>query len=175
MTVIRLWAVLGAGGVGKSTTVGHLAGDFGRGNNGLRRGRGGGLREILLRGGGYLTIHPRRQSLQEARKTPDESLRIIASESAQATRGGGNIHSAYFNALLALRTDRVGGRPAADAYLSHFVARGWLIESLALLSPTRRDERVYRRFGAPTCYVYDSTGLDIGQMVGQVRNHFGWA
>jgi hypothetical protein len=175
MTVIRLWAVLGGPGVGKSTTVGHLAGDFGRGNNGLRRGRGGGLRDILLRGGGYLTIHPRRQSLQEARKTPDDSVREIANLSARAVRQGGNIHSAHFNVLLALRTDRPGGMPAADDYLSHFVAQDWLIESLALLSPTKRDERVYKLFGAPTCYVYESTALDIGEMVGQVRNHFGWA
>jgi len=77
--------------------------------------------------------------------------------------------------LLALRTDRVRGLPTADEYLSHFVAKGWLIEALALLSPTSRDEHVYKLFGAPTCYVYDSTDLDIGQMVGQVRNHFGWA
>src|ERR1700683_1814595 len=62
MAIVRLWAVLGAGGVRKSTTVGHLAGDFGPGPTGLRRGRGGGLREVPLRGGGYLTIHPRKDS-----------------------------------------------------------------------------------------------------------------
>jgi hypothetical protein len=113
MTVIRLWAVLGAGGVGKSTTVGHLAGDFGKGQNGLRRGRGGGLREIRLRGGGYLTIHPRRQSLQEARKTAVDSVRLIVNQGA-GTQRTANIQSAYFNVLLALRTDRVGHLPPAD-------------------------------------------------------------
>lgn len=149
MTVIRLWAILGAGSVGKSTTVGHLSGDFGRGANGLRRGRGGGLREILLQGGGYLTIHPRRQSLQEARKTPEESVRVIENQSTPTQRNS-NIQSANFNVLLALRTDRVGGLPAAEDYLSHFVTQGWRIESLALPSPTGRDERLYRHFGAPT-------------------------
>ena len=175
MTIIRLWAVLGEGGVGKSTTIGHLAGDFGKGVNGLRRGRGGGLREILLRGGGYLTIHPKRISLQEAGKTPQQSVKEIVSESARVRRSV-KIQSGYFNVLLALRTDRFRGRPRADDYLSHFVAQHWQIESLALLSPDRHDERVYRRFGAPTCYVYDSnTELTILQMVGQARNHFGWA
>lgn len=174
MPIIRVWAVLGAGGVGKSTTVGHLAGNFGRGQNGLRRGRGGGLKEILLRGGGYLTIHPRRQSLQEAGKTLEKSLKIIKSESGRA-QPNANIHSAYFNVLLALRTDQVGELPTANVYLSYFVDHGWQIESLALLSPTRNDERTYRHFGVPTCYVYDSKEIDINDMVGQVRNHFGWS
>jgi hypothetical protein len=106
MAVIRLWAVLGGGSVGKSTTVGHLAGDFGRGATGLRRGRGGGLREIPLRGGGYLTIHPRRQSLQEAGVTPADSIKMITSQATRVDRGK-SVRSAYFNVLLALRTDQV--------------------------------------------------------------------
>jgi hypothetical protein len=172
MPIIRLWAVLGAGSVGKSTTVGHLAGDFGKGQNGLRRGRGGGFKETLLRGGGYLTVHPRRQSLQEANKTPEEAVRIVQNQIAHTPTG---IRSGYFNILLALRTDRFRGLPTADHYLSYFVARNWHIEALALLSPTTKDERVYRFFGAPTCYVYRSREISILDMVGQVRNHFGWA
>lgn len=124
MAIIRLWAILGADSVGKSTTVGHLAGDFGSSANGLRRGRGGGLREILLRGGGYLTIHPKRVSLQEAGKTPEQVVKEIARESARLQRNA-KIQSGYFNVLLAIRTNRFRGMPRADEYLSHFVAQGW--------------------------------------------------
>ena len=155
MAIVRLWAVLGAGGVGKSTTVGHLAGDFGPGPTGLRRGRGGGLREIPLRGGGYLTIHPRRQSLQEARKTPEKSVGIITSQAARIDHQKG-IRSAHFNVLLALRTDQTKNLPPAEDYLSHFLTRGWQIVSLALLSPNKRDKRTYPLFGAPICYINES-------------------
>jgi hypothetical protein len=155
--------------------VGHLAGDFGASANGLRRGRGGGPRDIPLRGGGYLNIYPRRQSLQEAGKTPQQAAKEIARESARVQRRV-NIRSGYFNVLLAIRTDRFHGLQRADDYLSYFVSQHWQIESLALLTPDRRDEDVYWRFGAPVCYVYDSnTAYSIVQLVGQVRNHFGWA
>jgi len=173
MATIRLWAVLGEGGVGKSTTVGHLAGDFGRGPNGLRRGRGGGLRQILLRGGGYLTIHPRRQSLQEAGKIPPQAVTEIGRESAK-TQKSVRIKSEYFNVLLALRTDSYRGMPRAFEYLSHFVNNGWQIESLVLLRQTDADENIYRRFGVPICYI-QSNELTILQMIGHARNHFGWA
>jgi hypothetical protein len=175
MAIIRLWAILGDGSVGKSTTIGHLAGDFGKSFNGLRRGRGGGLREILLRGGGYLTIHPRRVSLQEGGKSPKEAAKEIGRECARVERRA-NIQAAYFNVLLAIRTDRFEEMPKADEYLSYFVGQGWQIESLVLLSPNGRDTDLYRHFGVPTCYVYGSTtDFSILQMVGQVKNHFGWA
>jgi hypothetical protein len=175
MAIIRLWGVLGEGSVGKSTTIGHLAGDFGRSANGLRPGRGGGLKEIPLRGGGYLTIHPRRVSLQESGRSPGVAAKEIARESARVDRRT-NIQSAYFNALLAIRTDRFGEMPRAAEYLSYFAHHGWQIESLLLLSPNARDTDLYRHFGAPTCDVYGSTtDYSILQMVGRVKNHFGWA
>lgn len=171
---IRIWAILGAGSVGKSTTIGHLIGDFGKGKGGLRPGPGG-VREILLRGGGYLTLFARRTSRQEAKETPQQVIKFIAREARKLERQNPAVTSAYFNVLIALRTDRTNGLPAADVYLSHFVQQDYQIRSIALLSPGTKDERLYRRFGAPVCYVYDSTDIDFGQMVGQVRNHFGWA
>jgi hypothetical protein len=174
MTTIRLWAVLGEGNVGKSTTIGHLVGDFGPGANGLRHGRGGGSPEILLRGGGYLTIHPRRQSLQEAGKSPQQAVREITRESSRSQRKL-KIRSNYFNVLLALRTDQFRRMPRAHEYLSHFVDQRWQIESLVLFSSADSEERIYRQFGVPICYIDDSRAFPILQMVGRVRNHFCWA
>jgi hypothetical protein len=41
---IRVWAVIGDGDTGKSTVIGHLISQLGQGS--------GGLRQVLLRGGG---------------------------------------------------------------------------------------------------------------------------
>jgi hypothetical protein len=175
MAQVRIWAILGADSVGKSTTIGHLIGDFGKGRGGLRPGPGG-MRQVLLRGGGYLTVFSRRTSWQEAGEPPEGVVKFIRQQNLQfERRGGRRIVAAYFNVLTALRTDRLGRFPPAEDYLSHFVKQDWHIESLALLSPTDADEGLYHRFGAPTCYVYDSCDIQIGWMVGQVRNHFGWA
>jgi hypothetical protein len=173
MAQVRLWAILGADSVGKSTTVGHLIGDFGKGKGGLRPGPGG-MREVLLRGGGYLTVFGRRTSRQEAGESPDDVVKFVKQKASGFQKRAG-IVTAYFNVLIALRTDKLGQLPTAEDYLSHFVKQDWRIESLALLSPTSRDENLYHRFGAPTCYVYDSRALKIAWMVGQIRNHFGWA
>jgi hypothetical protein len=173
MPQIRIWAILGAGSVGKSATIGHLAGEFGKGPGGLRQTLGG-KREILLRAGGYLTVFSWRVSRQDARQSPEETVKFLKRQSSQFDSDR-PIAGAYFNVLLALRTDRKGNLPVAAEYLSSFVRQGWIIESLALLSPTDRDEDLYHRFGAPICYVYGSRDIKIGWMVGQVRNHFGWA
>jgi hypothetical protein len=175
MAQVRIWAILGEQSVGKSTTIGHLIGDFGRGRGGLRPAPGG-LRQVLLRGGGYLTVYARRRSWSEARQTPDQVIRTIKQQNSQLeNRPNPRINAGYFNVLMALRTDRLGTFPIAADYLSRFVALGWTIESLALLSPEDRDVALYHRFGAPICYIYDSREIQIAWMVGQVRNHFGWA
>jgi 5-methylcytosine-specific restriction endonuclease McrA len=85
------------------------------------------------------------------------------------------INPGYINVLFALRTDKYRRRPTADQYLSYFVAQGWKIRSLALLSPTSNDEHLYSRFGAPVYYLPDSREMEISRMVGQIRNHFAWA
>jgi hypothetical protein len=174
MTQIRIWGVLGAGGVGKSTTVGHLIGDFGKGKGGLRPGPGG-IRQILLRGGGHLTVFGRRSSWQEAKKTPQQVAQIVKRQCSQISTQNPAITIANFNILMALRTDKFRNFPVATDYLSNFVKLGWHIESLALLSPSDTQARLYSRFGAPVCIVNDSLEIRFGWMVGQVRNHFGWA
>lgn len=170
MTEIRLWGVLGRGNVGKSTTVGHLIGAFGPGKNGLGPRRGG-VYDVLLRGGGSLQIEARRQSLQEGRKSPQKQVEIFDRLLKRRAKSGH--HLATLNLLLALRTDLTNNLPKADTYLSYFLKVGWHIESLALIAPSSAESVVYRRFGVSTCCVDRSPG--IGWMVGQVRNHFGWA
>lgn len=175
MTIVRLWGVLGAGSVGKSTAIGHLVGDFGRGRNGLRQGRGAAMREILLRGGGYLWLFSRRMSLQEARKYPGVVVKDVANQIKRVRSENPSIEPAYINVLFALRTDQFGNFPRAEGYLSHFIRNDWEIKSLALLSPNAQDRQLYRRFGAPICFVRRSRQIDISHAVGQVRNHFRWA
>jgi hypothetical protein len=175
MAKIRMWAVIGAKGVGKSVTIGHLMGEFGRGENGLKPPSNSGVKEIPLRGGGYLDVLGRRQSLQEAGKPPQEFATRIEAMSRRNDQSNPNIVSQYFNILFALRSDRKNNLPLAEEYLSYLLKRSWHLEKIVLLSPGSREERVFRRFGVPICYIYESNDRDVSDLVGQVRNHFGWA
>jgi hypothetical protein len=174
MTPIRLWVVVGGPNSGKSMTIGHLMGSFGRGPDGLKPGKTVGPKDIPLSGGGYLYVLGRRQSLQEANKSVTDAIKIFESLSRSDSRKRPVIAAQYFNVLLALRTDRINGLPPAYEYLTQFIKRHWRLESLVVLSPTSSDRPVYRRFGVPTCYL-DKEDVDRLQMIGRVRAHFGWA
>ena len=165
---VRLWAVIGPPDAGKSSTIGTLAGFDGRG--------AGGKRDILLRGGGWLRVHAFRQSVQEAKLDPQASLDRTVTN-ARRQQGWGI--TAWYNVLLALRSDSVNGLPEADEYLRHYVRNGWVIESLALLD-IPDDYEKYARFGAPTAAVRDTKAntketASRPWVFGEVRNHFGWA
>ena len=175
MTTIRLWAVLGAKSVGKSTTVGHLFGHFGSGANGIDPRRGDDFKKILLRGGGFLYVFARRQSRQEAGKSKQQTEMEVLDKIEKLRKTNPAIEPAFINVLLALRTDRYQSRPRAEVYLTYFVNQGWQIASLAVLKPSARDRRLYHRFGAPICYVNNPRQIGIAHTVGRVRNHFGWA
>ncbi len=165
---VRLWAVIGPPNSGKSSTIGTLAGFDGRG--------AGGKRDILLRGGGWLRVHAFRQSVQEAQLTPQQ-FRRPDDEERRRQQGWGI--TAWYNVLLAFRSDSVHGLPEADEYLRHYIRNGWVIESLALLD-IPDDYEKYARFGAPTAAVRDTTEntketASRPWVFGEVRNHFGWA
>ena len=86
---------------------------------------------------------------------------------------------AYFNVLLALRSDVCNGLPTADHYLAEYVKNGWDLQSLVILD-IPEDYNKYARFGAPTCLIEGaaentSVALQRNWVFGQVRNHFGWA
>ena len=164
---IRTWVLVGPPKSGKSSTIGALISQTGRG--------GGGKRDVLLRGGGFLRIEAYRQSVQEAKVTPGDYIkyRISAARSQQRKAA-----FSYRNLLIALRTDNVNGLPVGSIYLSEFVKAGFLIESVVILCPNEYDE--YATFGAPTCEIDTATDLarvpgHRGWLFGYVRNHFGWA
>lgn len=175
MKNIRIWVVVGSADSGKSMTIGHLMGSFGRGPDGLKPGKTVGPREIPLSGGGYLYVLGRRQSLQEANKSADDAIKIFEAQARSAAAKPPMITSQHFNILLALRTDRINSLPPAYEYLTKFINRGWQLESLVVLCPTSSDVLTYRRFGVPTCYLDKNYDIDRLQMVGHVRAHFGWA
>lgn len=149
-------------------------GSFGKGPDGLKPGKTVGPKEVPLMSGGYLYVLGRRQSLQEANKSVAAAVKMFQPEMRGNARKASAITSQYFNILFALRTDRINGLPLAHEYLTQFIKRGWKLESLVVLSPTRSDLAVYRRFGVPTCYL-DKNDVDRLQMIGRVRVHFGWA
>jgi hypothetical protein len=82
---------------------------------------------------------------------------------------------------MALRLDAANNCPTGHVYLSHFVNEGWLLESLVLMDFRHEDRRdFYHNFGAPTLDLAHSARMARNPhqhewMVGQVRNHFGWA
>lgn len=168
---VRLWCVLGEGSTGKSTVIGGLISQTGRGP--------GGFRYALLRGGGSIELYVRRQSLQEGKRAPQDVVRDTL-RVARALESRKNISIGYLNLLLAIRTDSINGLPRANEYLSHFVRSGWSLESLVVLNYSERKDRIYFDFGAPVRPLIDASTLvrDRSQhhvLVGQVRNHFGWA
>lgn len=168
---IRVWAVIGEGGSGKSTVTGGLVSQLGPGKTHPRR--------ILLRGGGHRLVHARRQSLQEARISSRKFIDDMR-KAAKILQRRHKLVLSDFNVLVAIRTDRMNGFPPAKDYLSDFVRDGWSLESLAVLNYDERSHGVYYAFGAPTLAVRDSSVLaskpvNHQRLVGQVRNHFGWA
>lgn len=166
---VRVWAVIGPGNSGKSSTIGALISQTGRGP--------GGRRDILLRGGGWLVVNARRQSVQEANRDPGREMQRVEDEARTALRARGTF--AYHNVLLALRSDRVNQLPLADEYLREFVQRGWELVSLVLLGEPDQYER-YAHFGVPIAHLpeaaeHTAEGLKRNWVFGAVRNHFGWA
>jgi hypothetical protein len=168
---IRVWGVLGEASTGKTAIIGNLVSRLGRGP--------GGFRPVPLRGGGYLQIYARRQSLQEAKRSPEQVVR----DTVKVARGLQRKHSisiCYLNLLVAIRTDAIHGLPPASAYLSYFVKSGWSLESLVILDYEERKHEKYYAFGAPICEHYFASemvrnGSQHHWLVGLVRNHFGWA
>jgi hypothetical protein len=165
---IRLWAVIGPPNSGKSSVVGAMVSQSGRGR--------GGARDVLLRGGGWLYIHAYRRSVQEADRSPAFSADKIEKAAASLDQ---KTPIAYYNVLLALRSDSIGGHPTAAGYLSHYVRSGWDLQSLILLDMSAEYWR-YARFGVPTYDLQNSTELTANSLqrnwvFGQARNHFGWA
>jgi hypothetical protein len=171
-THFRVWGVIGKGNTGKSTVIGNLISTLGRG--------AGGFRHIRLRGGGYLYVYARRQSVQEANRSPQQVVADAVRNAGTVQRNSG-IAISYMNLLMAIRSDAgINGHPAATVYLSDFVKAGWTTESLALTDEDEKDRSPYYEFGAPFCEVADATTWVRGPsshqwLVSQVRNHFGWA
>jgi hypothetical protein len=168
---IRVWAVIGDGSTGKSTVTGGLVSQFGRGMTHPRR--------ILLRGAGHLLVHARRQSLQEANVPPKKFISDMR-RTARALEKRHGIILSDFNVLVAIRTDSINRLPTAKGYLSDFVHDGWDVQSIVVLDYSERHHGSYYAFGAPLLAIRDASSLaqksvDHQRLIGQVRNHFGWA
>src|SRR5579863_8668263 len=174
--IIRMWVIIGHASMGKSTTIRHLISQH--------EGRGG-IRNVLLRGGGILTLFAKTMSLQEgnqeeeAAKTPSEFVNLVQQQITNVQNQNPAISAGFFNVIFSLRYDPTSSGPHsypyAYDYLSHFVGQGCQIESLVLMAPDAAQEQLYQRFGSPTLSLHDPRGQPISRMVERVRNHFGWA
>ena len=165
---IRLWVVIGPADAGKSSVIGALVSQ--------PVGGPGGARRVLLRGGGWLYVHAFRRSVQEAGQTPVLSATKI--ESA-ARKLQSSTALAYYNVLIALRSDVFKGFPIAEAYLAEYIKRGWDLQSIVLLDAPSEYNR-YVSIGVPLYNLENSSELcsvssHRNWVFGQVRNHLGWA
>ncbi|WP_320196404.1 hypothetical protein RMR10_009655 [Agrobacterium rosae] len=164
---IRLWAIVGPHNSGKSSLIGALTSE--------KRCSGHG-RDVLLRGNGWLHIHAYSQSVQEGDYTEASSIKRIE-DAAAASHARHPI--AYFNVLLALRSDVYKGLNQGYKYLAAYTAAGWDIESIIMLDiPDQYND--YGRMGAPTAIINESTAnsaidLQRNWVFAEARNHFGWA
>jgi hypothetical protein len=118
---------------------------------------------------------------QEDRKTPDESIDEINRKIAAIARRPNGAPFAI-NILSTLRFDAIRHQspaltcPSGAEYLRAWAGVGWSLEALVLMSPDRGGARdFFGDFGAPTAWIYDSRKMPLSEMVGSVRNHFGWA
>ena len=166
---VRVWGVIGPQNAGKSSTIGALVSQQGRG--------AGGARDVLLRGGGWFRLYAFRQSVQERGDSVERCI-----ERFNALRGGASRGSnvGYLNLLIALRSDSISGLPEGDEYLLEFLKHGWEIASLALLGTGDALYERYGRLGVPTCAIDNAVDLAADSLhrnwlFGQVRNHFGWS
>jgi hypothetical protein len=165
---VRVWGIIGPPGAGKSSVIGALISQTGHG--------GGGARDVLLRGGGWLHLNAFRRSVQEAQRSPEVAVEKILK--AARTRQSKGIF-AFHNVLLALRSDNQTGFPIAEEYLRHFITIGWELQSLVLLEEASEYDR-YARFGVPLALIENSVEmtsipLQRNWVFGMVRNHFDWA
>jgi hypothetical protein len=165
----RIWAILGEQSSGKSTIVAGLS----------SHSSGGPVtfRDVLTRGGGFLRILAFRQSLQEAKITPDKLLIKISKKCVELERAG--ITPSFVNVLIALRLQPARGCPGGASYLNELTRAGGKVEALVVLNYEDRYEN-YHDFGAPVCCITDTESYlrkehHRGWLIGQVRNHFGWA
>lgn len=165
---VRVWGVIGPPGAGKSSVIGALISQSGQG--------GGGARDVLLPGGGWLYLNAFRRSLQEAQRSPEVAAEKIL-KAARTCQSRGIF--AFHNVLLALRSDNQTGFPIAAEYLRFFIKIGWEIQSLILLEESS-DYNLYARFGAPLALIESSaemTSIPLRRnwVFGMARNHFDWA
>lgn len=174
---VRVWAIIGDANAGKSTMIGHLTYQYGPGKNGLWKGRSDKVYEVLLRGGGCLSVWSRRMALQEAGLTPEQAMLEI-SKNFEGDRDVGQPR----NILVALRDRQHSGLADGNEYLSHFAAMGWKLQSIVMMPSVEQVNR-YTRLGVPTCVLTpieetssaNAASMSIGHRVGKIRNHFGWA
>lgn len=164
---IRVWAVVGPHNSGKTSVIGALTSQ--------KSGRGF-ARDVLLRGNGWLFIHAFSRSVQEAGRTEALSIQKIE-QAAAASNARSPI--AYYNILLALRSDQYRGLNKGYDYLAAYVKAGWVLESVILLEDVNEYYN-YARMGAPTALIENtvanaSHSSRRNWVFGEARNHFGWA
>lgn len=164
---IRVWAVVGPHNSGKTSVIGALTSQ--------KSGRGH-ARDVLLRGHGWLYMHAFSRSVQEAGRTEDTSIQKIESAAASS-------HArqpiAFYNVLLALRSDQFRGLNPGHKYLAAYASAGWELKSIILLED-EGEYKNYARMGVPTAII-SNTVLEMAKsasrnwVFGAARNHFGWA
>jgi len=128
-----------------------------------------------------MNLYARRQSLQEAKRSPEQVVSDTKAE-IKSLKDKCAVVPAYFNMLVAIRTDNINNLPAADQYLNHFISVGWSIESLVVLGYSESAHQKYYKFGIPLCEFSQAPNLAEKKAKGThhlllapIRNHFGWA
>ncbi|CAH0142900.1 hypothetical protein SRABI05_00342 [Agrobacterium fabrum] len=164
---IRVWAVVGPHNSGKTSVIGALTSQ--------KSGRGY-ARDILLRGHGWLYMHAFSRSVQEANRTEELSIHKIE---AAAAASHARHPIAFYNVLLALRSDQHRGLNPGHKYLAAYASAGWELQSIILLED--EDEyKNYARMGVPTAIIANTVSdtanpASRNWVFGAARNHFGWA
>ncbi|MCI2394117.1 hypothetical protein [Aliiroseovarius sediminis] len=126
---LRFWVIVGESETGKSTTIGHLVGQFGRSQSGLIK-NGEDFAHVPLSAGGLLRVFSMRCALQEnpdGKEGPEGAV-----EHCEKKWGKSEVSSQYHNCLIALRHFENNGQPNAFGYLNKFVEYGSSIERLVL-------------------------------------------
>ncbi|KAB6718011.1 MULTISPECIES: ABC transporter ATP-binding protein [Roseobacteraceae] len=171
---LRIWVIMGESEAGKSTLIGHLTGQFGKSDNGLKR-NGTDFSNVPLSGGGLLKLFSMRCALQENPRGKECPVGALAYIRKKFEKKGLVQHS---NCLLALRLNDGEGQGAGFEYLDYFIGQGDVeVMSIVTLGAKDCDVDKALEYGIPTLALanWQDCQRSILVSIAAVRRHFGWA
>lgn len=170
---LRIWIIVGESDTGKSTLVGHLMGQFGKSDTGLKH-NGANFCNVPQIGGGSMQFFSARCALQESPKgdgSPKDARRHLIEKWKNKPA-----HQSM-NCLITLRLNQDEGHGTAYKYIDEFLKAGDEFMAGVGLAVGRSDQDKLMSYGVPFLFLPDRKKVNrtILEGAAAVRQHFHWA